>query len=1080
LPGETGPELYLLRDKEGKLQAVPGFSFEDFMELYRLKKRLIGGDERPRYIVNHCLMTGAVRGKVAMLSVVLTIELNDPNWVRIPLGLVHAFADGTAKLEGTGEVALEFTEARGIEPNGNPATEGDGYVLWIKGEPKKPQKVTIPIIVPLVPVGGETLLRLESPRATAAQLVIEVPLAGAVARGSDGATLLEPVVAANRTTFSVVGANGLVELAWRPPGLVATATPAVLEASGSTIAKIDGRSVGFESRLSVRSFGGLFDRFRLRLPPGATLIGSSPAGLNISTVTPDKPAKDARSVIEVRLEKKTAGPVEVRLVANRPRAPENTEESLELAGFELIGAVRQWGTLGVQVVGNWQIVWTESNGVRQVDDVPNEFISEDLVGTFEFSMQPYSLTARVMPRRTRTSVQPKYAITVGSNESRLMADFKYTIRGTKVRSLTLEMPGWEIDEIGPPTLVNVDAAAIDDPSRFSIPLAQPANGDLSLSITARRRMPPFKGGDPPKTIQLELPHPDAEVVAPAVLIIQPEDNVQLSPKSEQLTGLSLRSGRHMGTSPNLQQDALIYQADGKGARFVADFQINPQVVKANLLATVQVDERELMVEQHILYTILHEPLDKLMLSVPRSLALNEVSFSLDNTALRPIVREPVASATSSATDTTTVTLPLGTSRIGACELICKYHAPLEILPAATTIPVSVGLIMPVGATIGRSSARIRSASGVAVSLRKGPWILEEPSSKRPAAGDGLQVHADDPVETIALAVMQQDRSQLPTTLIERGLIQSRLVGSGRQDYVALQVLTGERRLQLELPGGLDAKDMQISINGVPTALDSDSGGKHFLAMPAAGQNDRRLLEMTYQIPHRDGAGWHELDVPRLVPAAWDRQLCWQLVIPGHEHLLTTSGNYTVEMKWQWNGWFWHRVAVRDGDWLARWLGVRPDRLAVPSTANCYLFDTAGEFQPLTVYTARRAPLVFASSLLILVVGFGLIYRRGLRSVGLLLAAAVGLLALGLLMPDIAVLVGQSALLGAALIAVAMLLARFSSTEHSEQTPDRGDLDSVNRGLDRGTELFEHSGIDPPKSTATAPSMLPVGPVEEIP
>ena len=35
--------------------------------------------------------------------------------------------------------------------------------------------------------------------------------------------------------------------------------------------------------------------------------------------------------------------------------------------------------------------------------------------------------------------------------------------------------------------VNVDAATIDDPSRFSIPLAQPANGDLSLSITARRR-----------------------------------------------------------------------------------------------------------------------------------------------------------------------------------------------------------------------------------------------------------------------------------------------------------------------------------------------------------------------------------------------------------------------------------------------------------------------------------------------------------------------------------------------------------------------------------------------------------------
>jgi hypothetical protein len=1073
LPGEVGPELYLLRDKEGKLQAVPGFSFEDFMELYRLKKRLTGGDVRPRYVVNQCMMTGEVRGKVVALSVELTIELNDPDWVRIPLGLTHAFAEGTAKLDGAGEVLLEFTEPPGVVPSGKPLAEGDGFVLWIKGEPRKSQKVTIPIVVPLTTVGGETLLRLETPRATAAQLVVAVPSAGVVGRVSDSATLLEPVIAPNRTTFSVVGANGLVELAWRPPGDVAAATPAVLEASGSAIAKIDGRSVGFEARLSVRSFGGLFDRFRLRLPPGATLIGTSPAGVNVSAVTNDDAAKETRDLIEVRLDKKTAGPVEVRLIADRPRAAENTEESLELAGFELVGAVRQWGTIGVQVVGNWQVVWTESNGVRQVDDVPGEFKSEYLVGTFEYSMQPCSLTARVMPRRTRVSVQPKYVITAGASESRLAADFKYTIRGAKVRALTVEMPGWEIDEIGPPALVNVDAAAIDDTSRFSIPLAQPTNGDLSLSITARRRMPPLKRDGKPQAVQFELPRPTAAVVAPALLVVQPEDNVELSPDSAKLAGLSLLPTRHAGTTPALQQDPLVYQVDSEGSRFVADFKVNAQVVKVDMQTTVRADEQDLKVEQHLMYSIQHEPLDKLVVNVPRSLKLDSVAFSVDNTVLRPVVREPVASASPADASTTAVTVPLGTSRIGSCELVCRFTLPLESLPAATSIPVSVALVTPAGATVSRCTAEVQSATGIAVNVRKGPWATEESASNRQIAGAGLRIHANDPTESIALAIMQQDRSQLPTTLIERGLIQSRMVDSGRQDYVALQVFTGERRLQLELPAGLGAKDVQVSVNGVSTGLDVDSSGKLFVMLPVAGQNDRHLLELSYQFPNNNGTGWRELDVPKLIPAAWNRQLYWQVMVPGHENLLTCSENYTPELKWQWNGWCYQRVAVQDSAELARWLGVRPEKLKAPASANCYLFGTAGEFQPLTVFTARRASLVFTSSLVVLCIGLGLIYRPALRNIGLLLATALALMSLGILAPDVSVLVGQSAVLGMLLITVALLLTRYSPTERVFPPLAASEPAVVESTLARGAEFFERPGIEPPKSTATAPSMLPV-------
>jgi len=71
---------------------------------------------------------------------------------------------------------------------------------------------------------------------------------------------------------------------------------------------------------------------------------------------------------EVKLDKKTAGPVEIRLVTERAHNPQQAEELLELAGFEVAGAVRQWGTIAVQVQGNWQVVWGQMSHVRQVDE----------------------------------------------------------------------------------------------------------------------------------------------------------------------------------------------------------------------------------------------------------------------------------------------------------------------------------------------------------------------------------------------------------------------------------------------------------------------------------------------------------------------------------------------------------------------------------------------------------------------------------------------------------------------------------------------------------------------------------------
>ena len=143
-----------------------------------------------------------------------------------------------------------------------------------------------------------------------------------------------------------------------------------------------------------------------------------------------QPAQPRR--VEVRLPKKTAGPVEVRLACRRDYDPLKSQSWCELAGFEVVGAARQWGTAAVAAGGDWQVLWGTSSDARQTDQLPDSLRKEDVVAGFEYAAQPYSLTARLVPRKTRVSVDPKYVLLVDRDEVRLEGKLTYTIRGAKI------------------------------------------------------------------------------------------------------------------------------------------------------------------------------------------------------------------------------------------------------------------------------------------------------------------------------------------------------------------------------------------------------------------------------------------------------------------------------------------------------------------------------------------------------------------------------------------------------------------------------------------------------------------------
>ena len=224
--------------------------------------------------------------------------------------------------------------------------------------------------------------------------------------------------------------------------------------------------------------------------------------------------------------------------------------------------------------------------MRHADEFGSPLRRDGLSAGFEYFAQPYSLTARFVPQKPRCGVEPEYALLVGGDEARLRGKLKYTIRGAKLRTLELDAPNWEFDQIGPESVVDVDAAVTGSSSPSVIPLLQPIAGEIEISFEAHRKI------SPQAAISLELPRPRGDAVAPANVAVVPADNLELFWQADTSIGLTPQTARPQMKLPESQQDPMFFRADGAGAKFVASAQLHEQAISTTVATQLEIDDRE--------------------------------------------------------------------------------------------------------------------------------------------------------------------------------------------------------------------------------------------------------------------------------------------------------------------------------------------------------------------------------------------------------------------------------------------------------------------------------------------------------
>lgn len=1043
---EAQPSIVWLENQHGELQPVVNFPLEEFEQLRELKNGLGGGAQRPAFGLQMAA-EGQVDDRHAALNVEFTVRTNESGWIRVPLRLSEALLIEPETYDGPGEQFLTFDDQ-----------EEEGYVSWIRGEPGQEHRLQMRVLVPLATVGGETRLRLSVPRLPTSQLKLTVPGARAVGQVPMGTLLEQEAVRDEATQFTIVGLDSDFEFAWREDSAKIVEVPIVLEATGSLIARIDGRSVSTEATLRVKSHAGEFDRFRIRLPQGAELVTRQQPGYTLHEAPREMglPPEEARRVIEVRLEQKTTSAV-VQLVTEQPHNRPMADEFVDLAGFEVLGAVPQSGHLAVAVVGDWQVVWGDRRNVRQVADLPGALRVEGLVSGFEYLAQPCSLLAKVIPRTSRVGVEPQYIYYVDPDQVRLEARLNYTVHGAKVFALDIDIPGdgWHVDEIGPANVVDLFGVVFEQVSPLSIPLLQPVTGEVEIVLRAHRRLT-----DADEALSLSLPRPRVNSVGPATVVIVPADNVQLTPRIEENVGLSRQQVPPQMELPPRQQEPLFYRGEVARATFVAGIEVHPRKVTADVTSRVEIDEQGGHVEQLFALRIDHEPLSQLLVEVPQSIAGSDsLEFVLDGQALT--WARAANEHESSRPDTERVVVLLPAERIGTCEVTVRYPLRETRLVPHTSIVYSVPLAMPADCELRSNDVHVTTKPGIEVQPRDEGWTIAT-NGRGPLDRDsGLRLSASQPMSQVSLALNLEDSQTLGATWIERAWIQSWLGETTRRDRAVYRLVTNRRQLNMRLPDGVVLPSIEVWLDGKRVAKPLAADDVLTIDMPS-GEQQEHVLELLYQLDQRaPRGGYLSLAAPRFDDNTFAQWTYWQVVLPREVHLISSPSTFTRAFQWAWEGMHWGRRPLWEQFDLENWVGA-PHQTEVPSDTNRYLLSTLGVPTQLELRTANRALLVLVASGAALVAGLLLIYVPAVRHPGALFVATVALLAFALFSPELALLAAQAASLGVVLTLVAALLERLFSGRRMVEVPSS----STSARLERGST---HSRPIPSSAPAVAGS-----------
>lgn len=1120
---ESAPEIYYMQDDAGRLVPVPGFRYRDFVDLLRIKEGLPGLPEPPAAVLENVVLraavpsagaadgteAGAARPATCAVTVELTVRQSRSGWVSLPLALDGLLLTAAPRHEGPGRMLLAADASTDAGATVAARPKSGGYRLWMTGPAEGAGEdlrhsviLTGNIAIEASPT--HELITLDMPRATASLVELKTPRIEpeVSVRPPSLPPRVEPQAGAAGSTVTLVGLAGTAKIrigaGRNEAGTEAIGTDmnraAIPKAMVESLVRIDGRVAITEASIRLDNLPPEAATIRVALPPRVTLRSiRSPSALVALEGT------EAQPEAVIRIDRGADGRGVVELECERPIDPSG-REPFEPLGFavEKIPTWRQWGRASIVVEGDWQVEWENAEGKRRIDP-PLAARRPGFVAAFAYDAQPARLPLRVLPRGSRVVIEPEYRYDVSATRVALDARLRISVRGAPVSRIVVGLDGWDVDEVGPASVVD-SAAVSSEGGRLVVPFVQPLSGDAVVDIRCGRLL-----DHDSSRVGWRIPAPQADLVGPASIIITSQSDIELLPDAGGIRGL-VRQLTPTTMRSDAERVALAYRLDGTDGIFDATRRFLPRRVDASVAAQADIDESDTIVRETIRFDVAHVPLEFVTLAVPEAvMRTGTLEVRQNGLLLNPSEDadgrsrdgrdddESDAAATASDAAAGQPSPPMVQLRamlamplLGAGDVTVEYELPTPTVAPESTVAEDLPLVLPAATRIGRQSIALTVPETLSIDVRGDSWKRDVASLGSIASRTWTTARSQ---EIVPLAISARKRSPQGDTVVDAAWLQTRLFGDRREDIYRYAVISSAELITLSLPTGFtaaeddaspvesvsDADDatqapaVEVLLNGQPVAGAARADGTVVIELPRRAGNTAWLVELVAR--RKRGASSLlagttgmptvvSLHAPLFPAGTLQRRFYWELLLEPHDHAIGHPGGWTSQQRWGWGPLGLQRTPVVSRDVLAAWLnsscgaaqlvsdpggnpGNSPSspRLAVdvPGAGSRAVFSGVGPPGAGRIWVVPTWLLVLAASGPVLALGLLGVYLPRLRTVPVVLGLAVVTILAAAAFPELAPLVVQSAVPGAALAVLAAAL-RFVLDPRSPTplpTPTRG-------------------------------------------
>ena len=933
--------------------------------------------------------------------------------------------------------------------------------------------VTLRLAFPVAqPSVSEFQFKAEFPAALSSQVQLVVPQPHAVVMQTKGGSLLQTLPSDEQTTLFVFqGTQSDFEVQWYEKQNVPVPQRAVLQVEdGRVIANVSPTGVMFDATIPVKSSGGTFDSFSLRLPRGAVyrpIQSGETTEYQVEVMNPgragqDDPSSPVSQVLLFRLSQPTEGPVLVRFHAETSLS-QSLDGLFEVGGFEVIGAEKQFGRLSVIVPPETHLRrQNESRSIRpSIDTAMIE--TEGIVTEFEYYEQPCSLLVQAVPQATRVNLEPEYQIEIQRNRAVLKAKLSYTILGS-CNQLSVNMNGWRLTSLEPGYLIHVDEQPLLENGSVIITLREPVGKNVELIMRAERDFDSDEG-----FVHFPFPVPEADFIQPAFVAVIPADHIELSDdESRPIVGMSQKSLRSTPLQmelPASQQGALVYQMDHPArAEFCAKLRLHQKkmTVTSHTELTLQSGDP---VIQTLDFTVEYERVSLLTLAVPSELDDQEdlrVLFESRELKLFDVIESDMTNPEERLSSTDSVVLKqlrLPDAFIGSFQLTLEFKLNHQIRndldkeQRPKTFPVRIPIVLPRDGQLIQETVRVQYPHGLQInhSEEATGWKKKEFSGVSvPSSQFESFYQTDQAMPFLLLGAAFQNTDTPGATTIEKSWVRSWLQDFGRIDYACYQVSTNASHLTVKLPVNFQMRSLIVKVDNRTVTVeqnDQNAGELRIPLLPPSNEtspspNEQslslrrdlsesetlRTLEIKYEVPMRTATNRLTLVMPTFPSEVLVRPGYFQVFLPNSRHLISNHPDWIPQYQWQWDSRCYSRKPILSQQELEGWIGVSHVEPISP-TLNNYLFIAFHPETEVQLGLADRSTLVLVSSGLILLFGLILIYFPRMRYPGVLFTFLVLFVSAFAYHVTMGALFLQAGIIGLVLVLIASFLYRmFVSTD----------------------------------------------------